>query len=73
MHERLAHIIKLKAGGKQNEFAALMGWSPQYLGKLIRGGNFGLQPVLAILSKFPEIDARWFLFGTNINDENKNK
>ena len=40
-----------------------MGWSPQYLTKLVKGDNFGLQPVLAILSAFPEINARWFLFG----------
>lgn len=63
MNERLLEIIKYKTGGKQNAFAELMGWSPQYLAKLIRGGNFGLQPVLAILSVFPEINARWFLFG----------
>lgn len=63
MNERLLEIIKYKTGGKQNAFAELMGWSPQYLTKLVKGDNFGLQPVLAILSAFPEINARWFLFG----------
>ena len=63
MNERLLEIIKYKTGGKQNVFAELMGWSPQYLTKLVKGDNFGLQPVLAILSAFPEINARWFLFG----------
>lgn len=63
MNERLSEIIRYKTGGRQNAFAELMGWSPQYLAKLIKGDNFGLQPVLAILSAFPEINARWFLFG----------
>ena len=63
MNERLLEIIEYKAGGKQIAFAEMMGWSPQYLAKLIRGENFGLSPVLAILSAFPEINARWFLFG----------
>ncbi len=63
MNERLLEIIRYKTGGKQNAFAELMGWSPQYLAKLVKGDNFGLQPVLAILSAFPEINARWFMFG----------
>lgn len=63
MNERLLEIIRYKTGGKQKAFAELMGWSPQYLAKLVKGDNFGLQPVLAILSAFPEINARWFLFG----------
>lgn len=63
MNNRLQEIIRYKTGGKQTLFAELMGWSPQYLAKLTKGENFGLQPVLAILSAFPEINARWFLFG----------
>lgn len=63
MNKRLLEIIRYKTGGKQTPFAELMGWSPQYLAKLLKGDSFGLQPVLAILSAFPEINARWFLFG----------
>lgn len=63
MNERLLEIIRYKTGGRQNAFAGLMGWSPQYLAKLLKGESFGLQPVLAILSAFPEINARWFLLG----------
>ncbi len=63
MNERLQEIIKYKTGGRKNAFAELMGWTPQYLTKLINGDNFGLQPVLSILEKLPEINARWFLFG----------
>lgn len=63
MNNRLLEIIRYKTGGKQTPFAELMGWSPQYLAKLLKGDNFGLNPVRSILSKFPEINARWLLFG----------
>lgn len=63
MNKRLLKIIDYKARGRQNVFAEMMGWSPQYVAKLVRGDNFGLTPVLAILSTFKDINARWFLFG----------
>lgn len=63
MNNRLIEIIKYRTDGKQTPFATLMGWSPQYLNKLVRGVDFGLAPVLAILQKLPEINARWFLLG----------
>lgn len=63
MNKRLKDIIKYKTGGRQNEFAALMGWNPTYLTKLIKGDNFGLTPVVTLLEKFPEISARWLLLG----------
>lgn len=64
MNERLEEIIRYKTGGKKIPFAELMGWSPQYLSKMLRGENFGVQPILTVLEKLPEINARWFLFGT---------
>jgi len=63
MNKRLLEIIRYKTNGKKTPFAEMLGWSPQYLTKLLNGENFGLQPVLTILSTFPEINARWFLFG----------
>lgn len=63
MNSRLREIINYKTGGRQNPFSELLGWSPQYLAKLLKGENFGLSPVLTLLSTFPEINARWFLFG----------
>ena len=63
MNTRLLEIIKYKTGGRQTEFAALMGWTPQYLAKLIRGENFGITPVIKIIEALPEINARWFLIG----------
>lgn len=63
MNTRILEIMQYKTNGKQAQFAALMGWSPPYLSKLLRGENLGLQPILTILSTLPEINARWFLFG----------
>lgn len=58
MNNRLLEIIKYRTGGNQSKFAALMGWSPQYLSKLVKGVDFGLAPILTILQKLPEINAR---------------
>lgn len=63
MNNRLQEIIKYKTGGRQTAFANLLGWTPQYLAKLLKGDNFGLQPILTMLEALPEINARWFLFG----------
>lgn len=63
MNKRLQEIIQYKTGGVQTEFCALLGWSPQYLAKLLKGINFGIVPVRALVERFPEIDARWLLTG----------
>lgn len=63
MNERLKEIIRYKTGGRQVDFANLCGWTPQYVAKLLRGENFGLAPVQKILTLFPDINARWLLFG----------
>ena len=64
MKTRLRFIIETKTDGRQSEFAALMGWSPQYLSRLLLGDSgIGLRPVVALLEKFPDIDARWLLLG----------
>ena len=63
MKDRLQEIMEYKTGGKQTPFAKMLGWTPQYLKKLLSGGNFGLQPVITLLAAFPEIDARWLLLG----------
>lgn len=71
MNNRLLDVIKYKTGGRQKAFAELLGWTPQYLAKLLRGDNFGLQPVLTLLEKLPEINARWLLLGEGsmLNDD----
>ena len=63
MNKRLQEIIQYKTGGRQKDFAELMGWTPQYVFKLLKGDNFGLQPVLRIIETLPELNARWFLTG----------
>lgn len=63
MNSRLLNIIRYKTGGRQTEFAALMGWTPQYLAKLVRGENFGITPVVTLVEALPEINARWLLTG----------
>lgn len=63
MNNRLREIIRYRTGGKQKDFAELVGWKPQYLAKLLHGNDFGLKPVLAVLEAVPEINARWLLLG----------
>lgn len=64
MNNRLLEIIRYKTGEKQTEFASLMGWTPQYLSKLLRGENFGITPLVTVLERLPEISARWLLLGS---------
>ena len=63
MNERLSQFIQYKTGGEQTEFASLMGWSPQYLHKMLKEGGIGIRPIVALLEKFPELNARWLLLG----------
>ena len=63
MNSRLLEFIQYKTGGKQAEFADIMGWSPQYLHKLLKEGGIGIRPIISLLEKFPELDARWLLLG----------
>lgn len=63
MIERMKLIIQAKAHS-QREFADMMGWTPQYLTNMLgcRSG-LGLNPVAAIIDKFPDINPRWFITG----------
>lgn len=64
MNTRLAQFIDYATGGNKAEFARLMEWTPQYVSNLIKGSSsMGINPVLALLAKFPEVDARWLLLG----------
>lgn len=66
MNRRLALFIDYKTGGSHKEFADLMGWSPQYLHKMLKGDSMGIQPVVSLLRKFPELDARWLILGEGV-------
>lgn len=63
MKDRLKEIIEYKTGGRQTEFCKLLGWTPPYLSKLLKGSDFGIRPVIRVLEALPEIDARWLLLG----------
>lgn len=65
MNERLKEIIK-HTGKSQIEFADEMGWTPQYLNKLIKDGGIGIKPIVSVLEKYQEIDARWLLLGEGL-------
>lgn len=63
LSKRIELIARIKAS-KKKEFAKIMGWNPNYLSKLTSGTQgIGLTPVMQILDKFKDIDARWLLFG----------
>ena len=63
MELRIAKYINYKTGGKKKAFAEKLGWSNQYLNKILNGESIGLNPVLSLLKTFPELNARWLLFG----------
>ena len=44
----------------------MLGWSPQYLHNMLNGDSFGIQPVTALLKKFPELNARWLILGEGV-------
>lgn len=61
--DRIKLIIRYKSKN-QKEFAEMMGWSSPYLSHLIsEGRGIGLTPIMQLLEKFEDIDARWLLFG----------
>lgn len=67
MNTRLRTLIEIKTNGNQTEFATMMGWSPQYLFRLLKGeSGMGIRPVVALLEKFPELSARWLLLGEGV-------
>lgn len=64
MNKRLLFLIDYYVDGNKAEFCRQFGWKPQYLHKLLKNESFGIVPVLSILEKYKDINARWFLFGT---------
>lgn len=66
MNKRLLEFINYKTGGNHKEFADLLGWSPQYLHKMLKGDSMGIQPVISLLEKFPELNARWLILGEGV-------
>lgn len=64
MNRRLGKLVAYLSGGKKTEFAERMGWSPQYLNRLLSdSGSMGLRPVITLLERIPGLNARWLLLG----------
>ena len=63
MNTRLSQFIDYATGGNRAEFARIVGWSPQYLNTMLKGKRIGLNPIVTLLDKFPELNARWILLG----------
>ena len=64
MNRRLGKLVAYLCGGKKAEFADRMGWSPQYLNRLLSdSGSMGLRPVITLLERIPGLNARWLLLG----------
>lgn len=64
MNTRLQQIIAYKTNGKLKPFATLMGWTPQYLSRLVKGqSSIGIAPVTRLVKLIPELNARWLITG----------
>lgn len=63
MNTRLAELIQYTTNGKQVEFAEMVGWTPQYLYKLLKEGGMGIKTVASLLETFPNLNARWLILG----------
>ena len=63
MNTRLSQFIDYATNGNRAEFARIVGWSPQYLNTMLKGERIGLNPIITLLDKFPELNARWMLLG----------
>ena len=63
MNTRLSQFIDYATEGNRAEFARIVGWSPQYLNTMLRGERLGINPIITLLTKFPELNARWLLLG----------
>lgn len=63
MTSRLTTFIDYATNGNKAEFARSVGWTPQYLSNLLRERSMGINPVVTILERYPELNARWILLG----------
>ena len=63
MNTRLSQFIDYATGGNKADFARSLGWTPQYLSGMLKDCRIGMNPLLTLLSKYPELNARWLLLG----------
>ena len=48
IENRLLELIKYKTRGRQTDFAEIMGWSPQYLNRLVKGESGFIEPPITL-------------------------
>lgn len=63
---RLARFIVYKTNNNKKEFANMLGYSAQYLNRMLTDGSIGIAPVVNMLRTFPELNARWLLLGEGV-------
>ena len=63
MNTRLSQFIDYATGGNKAGFARSLGWTPQYLSCILKDCRIGMNPLLTLLTKYPELNARWLLLG----------
>lgn len=63
MNTRLSQFIDYATAGNKADFARSLGWSPQYLSGMLKDCSIGMTPLLTLLTKYPELNARWLLLG----------
>lgn len=66
MNTRLSQFIDYATGGNKADFARSLGWTPQYLSGMLKDCRIGMNPLLTLLTKYPELNARWLLLGEGV-------
>lgn len=61
INERVAYIMKEKAGGSLTRFAEALGITKQYATRLTKDGSIGIEPITRILQTYPDINSRWLI------------
>lgn len=63
MNTRLSQFIDYATRGNKADFARSLGWTPQYLSGMLKDCRIGMNPLLTLLARYPELNARWLLLG----------
>lgn len=70
--DRIKLLIDSLTGGSKTKFAAELGWSGQYLNRVINGtSGVGMQPIIAIVKRWPFVSATWLIMGNGDEVEEK--
>lgn len=61
INERVAYIMKEKAGGSLTRFAEALSITKQYATRLTKDGSIGIEPITRILQTYTDINPRWLI------------